>query len=418
MNACYLFLLIPMLLALVVGCGGPYDLEPTAEPGAPVDPGRPNGSPTPPPPSPTPTHVVRPVGTATPVAFTTPTTTPGPPPTETPVPPFPGFVYRNDEGLWQVGADWQPQHLSTRPDAQLSPDGQRLLYLEDGDVFLQDLDGGEAVNVTAGSGREHLYAEWWSARSETLVLMSRERGAAAPNAGHLTLVGSGGEGYRVVSETASNAHPAPGPDGRTIAYDEAGTAMLYDVEAGAQPFDPESFNLPAGVIVPPIASPAWSPDGGRLAWMMALQGGENGNENGWDVVVGVFDLQEQTAMLIHPFRALGRGGWFPAPAWSPDGRWLTFHAETDDGMRGLWVAAADGSSERQLTQQLDSRAFWSPPGSESWQNGDFIAISPAPLASGGDYLLIQTGSWYQVPLYVPDGGVVVDWRATAGAEPD
>lgn len=175
--------------------------------------------------------------------------------------------------------------------------------------------------------------------------------------------------------------------------------------------EPASYGLPTGVTVPRIASPAWSPGGGRLAWMMAVQGGDYGEENGWDVAVGVFDLQGQTATLIHPFRPVGRGGWFPAPTWNPDGRWLTFHVETDDGMSGLWVAAADGSNERQVTQQLNSRAFWSPSGNESWQNGDFLAIIPAPLASGGDYLLVQTGSWYQVPLHIPEGGVVVDWRA-------
>ena len=413
MKAGTLFLLVPALLVLMVACGGPYDLEPAAEPGAPVDPERPNGSPTPsPPPTRTPTPVVRSVGTATPAAAHTPPATAGPRPTSTPVPPFPGFIYYNEEGLWQVGAEWQPVQLSTRPDAKLSPDGQRLLYIENGNVFVQDVEGGEAVNVTAGSNWEHLHAQWWPARPETLVLMSRKRGAEEPNAGYLTLANVGGDDQRVVSDTASYALPAPGPDGQTIAYDAAGTAMLYHLESGPEPFDPAAYGLPEEVAVPRLASPAWSPDGSRLAWMMAVQGGDYGDENGWDVVAGVFDLQGQTARLLHPFRPVGRGGWFAAPTWSPDGQWLVFPVESGDDTGGLWVAAADGSIERQLTQTANSRAFWSPSGSESWHNGGYLAISPASPGAGGEYVLLVTGSWYEVPLYVPEEGVIVDWRAT------
>ena len=410
MKARTFFLLIPTLLALTVACGGPYDLEPAAEPGAPVDPDRPSGTTTPFPSStPTPTFIVRPVGTATPVVGVTPSPTPGPSPTMTPVPAFPGFIYHNEEGLWQVQANWQPRHLSARPEAKLSPDGQRLLYIENGDVFVQGLDEGEVVNVTAGSGRDHLYAQWWQARPETLVLMSRERGSAEPNAGQLTLASADGADYRVVSDSPSFALPAPGPDGQTIAYDEAGAAILYDVGAGAQPFDPAAYNLPPDVTVPRIASPAWSPDGEALAWMMAVQGGNYGNENGWDVVAGIFDLQSRSATLLHPFRPVGRGGWFPPPTWSPDGRWLTFHVETGNETGGLWVAASDGSSERQLTQNVNSRALWSPPGSEPWQNGEYLAVVPTSPGAGGNRLL-ETGSWYEVALYVPDAGVVIDWR--------
>lgn len=330
--------------------------------------------------------------------------------------PFPGIVYQSGEELFQLDAQGRPKRIAGRPDLQLSPDGTHGLYIEDGDVWLLDLAGGDARNVTADSGRTHHSAQWWPARPETLVLTSWGEGDFGPNSGRLTLVNVDGSDYRLANESGavSFALPAPGPDGETIAYDEAGKGMLYRLREGATPFEPAIQGLPQEITVARMASPAWSPEGSRIAWVLGVTGGGYGSEGSWDVAVGVFDLQEQTAQLLHAFQPVGRGGWFQPPVWSPDGQMLAFLVESVDASEtGIWVAAADGSSERQLklSEGNVGQAWWSPAGTEPWQDGAFLLVGTAQTESGISYKIIQRETWVAGFSHLPPEAIVRDWRA-------
>lgn len=317
-----------------------------------------------------------------------------PPSTPTPAPPFVGMIYHNTSGLWQVGADWQPVLRFDRPDAQLSPEGQRVAFIEGDDVWVVDLASGQRTNVTAGTDNSHAFVQWWPARPDTLILGSWATGFDL-NMGRLTTVNADGSNYRVISETPSNGLPAPSPDGQTIAFDAAGTGMMYYWETDfTGTFDPYFYGLPEGVTVARIASPSWSPDGASIAWMMAVEGGGYGGESGWDIVVGVFHTQ---ATLLHPFTPIGRGGWYFAPVWSPDGRWLVFEVESYDPNERLWVTAVDGSSEALLGSGYGP--VFSPDGRYLVVNDEGLTEFPP---------LFEVGSWYPIRLWVP--GEVVEWR--------
>lgn len=329
--------------------------------------------------------------------------------------PLAGVIYRAPDGLWQIGADGEATLLTAQPDLDLSPDGAQGLTIENGDVWLLDLASGEARNVTEGSGREHVYAQWWPARPQTLILGSWGEGDQGPNNGRLTLVETDGSNYRLVNEGGdlSFAMPAPGPYGQTIAYDEAGQPMLYHAENGVAPFDPHAYGLDEEVQVQRGASPSWSPDGGRLAWVMGVSGGEYGaTDGGWEVVVGVFDLQEQSSQLLHPFQPVGRGGWFAAPVWSPNGQRLTFLVESQNQDEyGLWVLAPDGSEEHQLNQGTPAQAWWSPPGDAPWQNGLRLLLGVSPPEGGMAYALVDPATWEETPVSLPPQSMVRDWRS-------
>lgn len=328
---------------------------------------------------------------------------------------LPGMVYRTADALWQLDANGEPVPLSPNSDLILSPTGERGLYLAAGDVWLVDLNSGSERNVTEGSGRTHVTAQWWPARPDTLVLSSWGEGEQGPNSGKLTLVNVDGSNYRLAHPEGelSYAQPAPAPDGQTIAYDEAGSAWLYRMEdSSAEPF-PLATYLPRDVEVPRIASPSWSPDGDRLAWMMAVTGGGYGNEQGWDIAMGVFDLANTSAAIVHPYQTAGRGGWLPAPNWSPDGAWLIFSVEaTAAEERGLWVAAADGSRQSRLHPDANARAFWSPPGVQPWQNGAYLLLAePGTGNPTAPAWLVARESWDELGIERPEGAIFSEWRS-------
>jgi hypothetical protein len=329
-----------------------------------------------------------------------------------PLPPLPGMIYQEATGLWLVEGTENRRQLSEQSGLKLSPDGKRGLHIVDGDVWIHTLSSGERINITAGSGRTHIYAAWWPARPDTIVLSSWDEVDAGPNHGRLTLLNDDGSNYRIIQEEGglSGSPPAPSPDGQSIAFDMGLKGMVYRKGQGIFPFGPGSFALPEGVQILRMGSPSWSPDGERLAWMMAVTGGGYGQGESWDIVLGVFDLRSRDVILIHPYQPVGRGGWLPPATWSTDGQWLTFSVEsTDENERGLWVTAADGSSEQRLSPVSNSPVIWSPPGDEAWANGRSLILVLPYWKEEGEVRLVESGSWRQARLALPVINAV-DWR--------
>jgi Tol biopolymer transport system component len=313
--------------------------------------------------------------------------------TPTPVPPSPGVVYSLDGQLWQVGDDWQPVELVAEPGDVLSSDGQRALRIVDGDIWLIALPGGQRFNLTDNSDRVHCCPEFWPGRPDIVIAGSWPSAEdVGPSTGHLTAVKFDLSEYRVLDEVSeSNANFAPGPDGRTIAYDRGGTSWLYDWESGPQPLDPADFGLSN---IARIAGPSWSPDGRQLAWTVAVTDPE------WRIAVAVFDLDAGTAKLFHRYENIGRGGWFPPPVWSPDGQWLAFVTEdVDPVLRGVYLVNVENGAE--IFAGAGISPVWSP-------DGRWLLVNPMDPAEFGAWL-VEAGTWYPLQMYLPTGAQVVDW---------
>ena len=310
----------------------------------------------------------------------------------------PGLLFSAAGGLWRVDADGQPTLLSADPNANLSLDawqsgvgGQELLFRGDGglvsdDIWSADLSTGKERNLTKEAGRIECCPQWWPTRPDLIIFSSWPAGGAdlGPTVGFLTTVQADGSDYRVLGEQWSIAHPAPAPDGRTIAYDQEGEAWLYQWDTGAKPFDPEAYGLP----VQAMASPAWSPDRERLAWIVSVL--SDGSQR---MSIGVFDLRAGTSWLLgHPFE-WHVGYWPPAPVWSPDGKWLAYHAlpTAEAPEQVLWVYRADGGEEHFLG--VGARPRLSP-------DGQWLSFN-----QGSDLFLAEVGVWQprEVELF-PLGG--------------
>lgn len=307
----------------------------------------------------------------------------------------PGLIYKAQNGVWRVEANGNLSKLLDQPyDVALSSDGTQLLAVQNEfdtqEVWLIDPVTRQRLNLIENVRREVCCPQWWSSRPQWVLFQSTGPDEVAPDAGYLSAARVDGQGVRVLDvQNRSVSLPAPAPDGRTIAYDGRGQAWLYDWDNGPQQFDPQAYGLKG---IQRIASPAWSPDGKQLAWYISGDFGQGGQ-----VGLAVFDLEANTGWLLHLYTTPGRGGWFAAPVWSPDGQWIAFSAEDQNQARaGLWIARVNGQEERLIKAEVGhdyALPVWSPDG--QW------------LAADRALYNVNTGQTQLLDL--PADSEIIDW---------
>ncbi len=156
----------------------------------------------------------------------------------------------------------------------------------------------------------------------------------------------------------------------------------------------------------PIISPAWSPDGRRLAYV---------SFESRKPVVWVHDVTTGQRRAVANFK-----GSNSAPAWSPDGSQLAV-ALTQDGPTQVYVLSAEGGTPRRLTSSgvIDTSPAFTPDGEYllyTSDRGGSPQIYRQKVAGGAAERLTFEGAYNAMPRVSPDGKSFVFIRREGNRE--
>jgi TolB protein len=143
----------------------------------------------------------------------------------------------------------------------------------------------------------------------------------------------------------------------------------------------------------PLLSPAWSPDGRKLAYVSF----DRGNSS-----IYIQDINSSARELVASFRGINSG-----PAFSPDGRQLALTL-SKSGNPEIYVMDLGSKALRQITNQfgIDTAAVFSPDGGSLYfmsDRGGKPQIYQAPASGGSATRITFQGSYNGDPTVSYDG---------------
>jgi dipeptidyl aminopeptidase/acylaminoacyl peptidase len=329
--------------------------------------------------------------------------------------------------IWMSSWDGQQQVQLTTSDVsdshpRFSPDGRYIAFLsarddehEDEDessaqVWLLDRAGGEARQLTALDGNVEDFA--WSPDGARLALIVKDPDPAA-----LALRKRGG-----ALKGRDKTSPPIVIDRYRFKKDVEG--YLGNRRSHLHLFDVAGRNvvqLTTGAF--DDGSPAWSPDGGTIAFV-TKRGADTDRHWNWDVYT-IEARASATAKLLTPFQGADGGDYSDpipggGPRYSPDGRTIAYLRTLDESWESAYFGApiiavtpAAGGEARPLTGTLDRQASqprWSADGRYLYfalEDDRSVQLARVPATGGEVERLTARGQVVREVAIAPGGHVAV-----------
>ncbi len=262
-------------------------------------------------------------------------------------------------GIWQIGADGQPQQLTAQQDAVPAPDGRHAFYVADESLWLIDLASDERTQLTNPEAGIYLAGTQQWADNEMILagIWLNLETESGPNWGHPAWIDIVSGELTLIDEPAQflmRSRPAVSATG-SVAFDQVGRTgddrdfnWIYQPETGLMNFVASDFVNATDNTV--YTSPALSADGRFLAWLAST--GNNLNQ------LAVFDLESGSVANLPAYQGVGFGGPYPNPVISPDPNWIALRQITvDQAKMGLWLYTQDGQ-EPVFIAQNGGESVW------------------------------------------------------------
>ncbi|WP_043108274.1 Tol-Pal system beta propeller repeat protein TolB [endosymbiont of unidentified scaly snail isolate Monju] len=203
------------------------------------------------------------------------------------------------------------------------------------------------------------------------------------------------DGYNPQTIVASDEplmSPAWSPDGRRIAYvsfeKHRPSIWVQDVFTGKR----ERITSYKGI----NGAPAWSPDGRRLALTLSKDGNPD---------IYIFDLRRRSLRKLTRHWAIDT-----EPAWSPDGKSIVFTSDRGGTPQIYRVPVSGGEPERiTFGGNYNARASWAPDGRYltlvTRVNGNF-RIGLLDMENG-NLQVLSRGDLDESPSFAPNGSMII-----------